>query len=171
MTRLSSDPYSRKHQTPPNNCSERQTSTSPWMNRTRTSSEARSRHHPRHSVTRTSSQIDAGRRGPARRCTPPGHLPLEPVVHRAEGSEHWKKSLTPSARTTRTCATLYKTTETSSTPLDMADHSSLYRLPHREENLASPCILNNKKGEGVEHFRALTGRSTSSLEVTEHGRT
>jgi hypothetical protein len=30
----------------------------------------------------------------------------------------------------------------------MADHSSLYRLPHHEESLASPGSLNSRKGEG-----------------------
>jgi hypothetical protein len=30
----------------------------------------------------------------------------------------------------------------------MADHSSLYRLPHHEEDLASLGNLSNRKGEG-----------------------
>jgi hypothetical protein len=50
----------------------------------------------------------------------------------------------------------------------MADHSSLYRLPHREESLASPGSLSSRKGEGVELFHALTGRSTTSSEGTKH---
>jgi hypothetical protein len=105
-----------------------------------------------------------------RRCTPQGHLPLELVVHHAEGNEHWMKSSMPSARTTRICATPYETAGTLSTPSNMADPSSLYRLPHREENLVIPCSLSGKKGEEVECFRALTGGSTSSSEVTEHRR-
>jgi hypothetical protein len=52
----------------------------------------------------------------------------------------------------------------------MADHSSLYHLPHHKEGLASPGGLSNRKGEGVEHYRALTGRSTSSLEDMGHRR-
>jgi hypothetical protein len=59
------------------------------------------------------------------------------------------KSSTPSARTTRTCATPYRTVGTSSTPSSMVDHSNLYRLPHREEGLASPGSLSSKKGGGA----------------------
>jgi hypothetical protein len=118
----------------------------------------------------TKSALPAPRHD-ARRCTPPGHPPLEPAVHRAEGNRYWMKSSMPSARTTRTCATPYGTAGTSSTPLDMADPSSLYHLPHCEENLASPGSLSNRKRGGVERFSMLTGRSTSSLEVTEHRRT
>src|SRR5688572_28085078 len=93
------------------------------------------------------------------------------MVHFAEGYEHWMKSLTPNARTTRTCATPYGTAGTSNTLSGMADHSSLYRLPQREESLASPGSLSSRKGEGVELFHTLTGRSTSSSEGTEHTRT
>jgi hypothetical protein len=52
----------------------------------------------------------------------------------------------------------------------MAGHSSLYRLPHHEESLASPGSLSSRKGEGVELFHALTGRSMTSSEDTEHKR-
>jgi hypothetical protein len=149
MTQLSSEPYSRKHRPPPNNCSERQTSTSPWMNGPRTSSEVRSPRHPRHSVTRTSSQIGAGRRGLARRCTPLGHLPLEPVVHHTEGNRHWMKSSTPSARTTRTCTTPYRTARTSSTLSGMADHSSLYRpAPTARRAWRAPAASSGGRGRG-----------------------
>jgi hypothetical protein len=171
MTRLSSEPYSRKHLPPLNNFFGRQTSTSPRMNGHRTSSEARNPRHPRHGVTRTSSRTGAGRRGLARRCTPPGHSSLEPAAHPVEEYGHWMKSLTPSACITRTCATPYGTTGTSSTPSGMADRSSLYRLPHCEESLASPGRLSSRKGEEVELFHALTGRSTSSSEGTKHKRT
>jgi hypothetical protein len=92
-------------------------------------------------------------------------------VHPVEGYEHWMKSSTPSARTTRTCATPYGTAGTSSTLSGMADHSSLYCLPHREENLASTGSLSSRKGEGVERFCALIGRSTSSSGDMEHKRT
>jgi hypothetical protein len=101
---------------------------------------------------------------------PPDHPSLEPMVRPAEVYGHWMKSSMPSAHTTRTCATPYRTEEISSTPSSTADHSSLNHLPHREEGLASPGSLNSKKGEGTEHSSALTGRSTSSLEDTEHRR-
>jgi hypothetical protein len=168
MTQPLSEPYSRKRLPPPNNCSGRQTSTSLWTNGPRNSSEARNPRHPRHGEKRTSSRTCAGRRGPVRRCIPPGHLSLDPAAHPAEGYEHWMKYSTPSARTTWTCATPYGTTGASSTPSGMADHSSLYRLPHREESLASPGSLSSRKGEGVELFHALTGRSTTSSEGTKH---
>jgi hypothetical protein len=53
----------------------------------------------------------------------------------------------------------------------MADHSSLYHLPHHEEGLARPGRLDNRKREEVEHSCALTERSTSSSEDTGHRRT
>jgi hypothetical protein len=106
-----------------------------------------------------------------RRCTSSDHPSLKPMVRPTEVYGHWMKSSTPSARITRTCATPYGTAGTSSTPSGMADHSNLYRLPHREEGLASPGSLSNKKGEGAELSHALTGMSTSSLEDTEHKRT
>jgi hypothetical protein len=106
-----------------------------------------------------------------RRSTLPDHPSLVPEGHPVEASGHWTTSSTPSARTTRTCATPYETARTSSTPLEMADRSSLYHLPHHEEGLASPGSLNNQKGEGVEHSHALTGRSTSSSEATDRKRT
>jgi hypothetical protein len=148
MIRHSSEPYSRKHLPPPNNCSGRQTSTSLRMNGPRTSLEARNPRHPCHGETQTSNRTSAGRRGPARRCTPPGHPSLEPAVHPTEGYRHWMKSSKPNVRTIRTCATPYETAETLSTPLGMADHSSLYHLPHREESLASHVSLSSRKGEG-----------------------
>jgi hypothetical protein len=78
------------------------------------------------------------------------------------------KSLTPSAHTTRTCATPYGTAGISSTPSGTADRSSLCHLPHHEEGLVSPGSLSSKKGEGAEHSCALTGRSTSSSEDMDH---
>jgi hypothetical protein len=83
-----------------------------------------------------------------RRYTPPDHPSLEPVVRPVELYGHWMKSSTPSARTTRTCATLYGTAGISSTPSGTAERSSLYHLPHREEDLASPGSLNKKEGGG-----------------------
>jgi hypothetical protein len=94
--------------------------------------------------------------------TSPDHPSLVPERHPVEASGHWMTSSMPSARTTRTYATPYETAGTSSTPSEMADCSSLYHLPHHEEGLASPGSLSNQKGEGVEHSRALIGKSTSS---------
>jgi hypothetical protein len=89
---------------------------------------------------------------------PPDNPSLEPEVHPAEANEHWMTSSTPSACTTRICATPYGTVGISSTPSDTADRSSLYHLPHREEGLVSPSRLNSKKGEEVGHSYALIGR-------------
>jgi hypothetical protein len=102
-----------------------------------------------------------------RRYTSLDHPSLEPEVRPMEASGHWMTSSTPSACTIRTCATHYGTVGISSTPSDTAGRSSLYHLPHQEEGLASPGSLSSKKGEGAERSRALTGRSTSSLEDTE----
>jgi hypothetical protein len=56
-------------------------------------------------------------------------------------------------------------------PSGMADYSSHYRLPCHEESLASPGSLSSRKRGGVELSRALTGRSTLSLEVMGHKKT
>jgi hypothetical protein len=164
------EPYYRKRPPPPNNCFERQTSTSPQMSGPRTSLEVQNLHHPRHGVTRTSNLTGAGRRGLVRRYTPSDHPSLEPVVRPTEVSGHWMKSSTPNAHTTRTCATPYGTVGISSTPSGTDDRLSLYHLPHREEGLASPGSLSSKKGEGAELSHALTGRSMSSSEDTRHKR-
>jgi hypothetical protein len=50
----------------------------------------------------------------------------------------------------------------------MADRSSHYHLPRREESLASPgSLISRRRGE-EELSRALTRRSTSSSEVMGH---
>jgi hypothetical protein len=92
-------------------------------------------------------------------------------VRRYTLPDHWMTSSTPNVRTTRTCATPYGTVGISSTSSDMADRSSLYHLPRREEGLASPGRLSSKKGEGAEHSCVLIGRSTSSSDDTERRRT
>jgi hypothetical protein len=171
MTRPSSEPYYRKHRPPPNNYFERRTSTSPLTSRPRTSSEERNLHHQHRGATRTHNPTGVGRRGLVRRSTPPDHPSLVLEGHPVGASGHWMTSSTPSVCTTRTCATPCGTAGTSSTPSGMADHSSLYHLPHHEEGLASPGSLSNQKGEGVEHSLALTGRSTSSSEDTGRRRT
>jgi hypothetical protein len=123
------------------------------MSGPRISPEVLNPYHPHHGVTRTSNLTGARRRGLARRCTPPDHPSLEPEVRLTEVYGHWMKSLTPSARTTRTCATPYETAGTSSIPSGMADHSSLYHLPHREEGLASlGSLSSSRKGGGSGAF-------------------
>jgi hypothetical protein len=97
-----------------------------------------------------------------KKSTPLDHPPLTPEGHPAEVNVHWTTSSTPSARTTRTCATPSGIARTSNTPLGTADPSNLYHLPHLEEdpeNLDSP---NNRKGEEVEHSHASMEKSTSS---------
>jgi hypothetical protein len=118
------------------------------MSGPKTSSEVRNLHHPRHGATRTSNLTSVGRRGPVRRYTPPDHPSLEPVVRPVEVYGHWLKSSMPSAHTTRTCATLYRTAGISSTPSGTAERSSLYHLPHHEEDLESPSSLSKQEGGG-----------------------
>jgi hypothetical protein len=137
--------------------------TSPRMSRLKTSLEAKSTYRLQREGTRTSNQTNVGRGDPARRCTPLGHLPLEPVAHPMEGYRHWTRSSTPSTQTTRTCGTPCGTAEISKTPSGMADHSSRCHLLHLEESLMSLGSLNNRKGGEVELSRALTRRSMSYL--------
>jgi hypothetical protein len=112
-----------------------------------------------------------GKRGLVRRSMPPDHPSHVPEGHPVVASRHWTTFSTHSACTTRTCATPCGTAETSTIPSGMADDSSLYHLPHHEEGLASPGSLSSRKGEGVEHSRALTGKSTLSSEDTGRRRT
>jgi hypothetical protein len=97
-----------------------------------------------------------------KKSTPSDHPPLAPEEHPTEVNVHWTISSTPSACTTRTCATPSGTAETSSTPLGTADPSNHYHLPHLEEDPENLDSLNNRKGEKAEHSRALTEKSTSS---------
>jgi hypothetical protein len=106
-----------------------------------------------------------------KRSTPPDHPSLVLEGHPMEASGHWTISSTPSARTTRICATPCETAETSSIPSGMDDHSSLYHLPHHEEGLVRPGSLDNRNGEETEHSRASTERSTSSSEDTGRRKT
>jgi hypothetical protein len=80
-------------------------------------------------------------------------------------------SSTPSARTTRTCATPFGTAGTSSIPLGMADPSNLYPLLHREEDQKNHDSPSSRRREEEEPSRALTGRSTSSSADMERRRT
>jgi hypothetical protein len=162
MTRPSSEPYCKRRRLPPSHCSGKPTSTSPPTNELRTSSEEQSLHRRHHDATRTNNPTSVGRRGLVKKSTPPDHPPLAPEEHPADANVHWTTSSTPSAHTTRTCATPSGIAGTSSILLGTADPSNLYHLPHLEEdpeNLDSP---NNKKGEAAEHSRASTEKSTSS---------
>jgi hypothetical protein len=162
MTRPSSEPYCKKHRLHPSNYSGKQTSTSPPTNELRTSSEEQSLHRRHHDATRTNNSTSVGRRGPAKKSTPPDHPPLVPEGHPAEANVHWTTSSTPNVRTIRTCATPSGTAEISSTPSRTTDPSNLCHLPHHEEDPENLDNLNSRKGEEAEHSRASTERSTSS---------
>jgi hypothetical protein len=171
MTWPSYEPYCRRRRLPPSNCSRKPTSTSPPTSELRTSLEERSPHRRHHDVTRTSNPTNAGRRGLAKKCTSPDHLPLAPGEDLAEANAHWTTSSTPSARTTRTCATPFGTAETSSTPSDTADPSNLYLLLRRGEDQENRDNPSSRRREEVEPSRALTERSTSSSVDTDRRRT
>jgi hypothetical protein len=171
MTRPSSEPYCRKRRLPPSSCSGKPTSTLPPTSELKTSSGEQSPHRQHHDATRTSNPTNAGRRDRAKKCTPPDHLPLAPGEDLAEASARWMTSLTPSARTTRTCATLFGTAGTSSTPSDTADPSNLYLLLRRGEDQKNHDNPSSRRREEDEPSRALTGRSTSSLADTDRRRT
>jgi hypothetical protein len=79
-----------------------------------------------------------------------------------EANARWMTSSTPSARTTRTCATPYGTAKTSSTPWGTTDPSNLYLLPRREEDQENRDNPNSRRKEGEEPSRASTEKSTSS---------
>jgi hypothetical protein len=170
MTRPSSEPYCRRRRLPPRSCSGKPTSTSPPTSEPRTSSEERSPHQQHHDATRTSNPTNAGRRDLAKKYTPPDHQPLAPGEDLAEASARWMTSSTPSARTTRTCATLFETAGTSSTPSGMVDPSNLYLLLRRGEGQKNHDNPSNRRREEEELSRALTGRSTSSSADTDRRR-
>ena len=167
MTRRSSEPYYRRRRLPPSNCFGRPTSTSPLTSGPRTSSEEQNPYQRHHDATRTSRPTSAGRRGLAKRYTPPDHPPLAPEEDLVEASARWTTSSTPSARTTRTCATLSATAGISSTPSGMADPFNLYRLLRRgEDQMNHDSPISRRRGE-EELSHALTGRSTSSSANTD----
>jgi hypothetical protein len=128
-------------------------------------------HRQHHDATRTSNPTNAGRRGLAKKCMSLDHLPLAPKEDLAEANAHWTTSSTPSARTTRTCATPFGTAETSSTPSDTASPSNLYLLLHRGEDQENRDNPSRRRREEVEPSRALTERSTSSSADTDRRRT
>jgi hypothetical protein len=105
-----------------------------------------------------------------KKSTPLDHLSLAPEGHPAEVNEHWTTSTTPSARTTKICATPSETVETSSTPSGTTDPSNLYHLPHHEEDPEKLDNLSSRKGDEAEHSRVSMEKSTSSSEDTGHKR-
>jgi hypothetical protein len=171
MTRSSSEPYYRRRRLPPSNCSGKPTSTSPPTSELRTSSEERSQHQWRRDATRTSSPTSVGRRGLTKKSTPSDHLPLAPKEDLVEVNARWTTSSTPSARTTRTCATPFRTAETSSTPSGTADPSNLYLLLRREEDQENRDNPSSRRRDEVEPSRASTERSMSSSADTGRRRT
>ena len=171
MTRPSSEPYYRRRRLPLSNCSGKPTSTSPTTSELRTSSEEQSLHRQHRDATRTSHPTNAGRRGLAKKYTPPDRLPLAPEEDLVEASARWTTSSTLSAHTTRTCATLFATAGTSSTPLGMADPSNLYLLLRRGEDRMNHDNLISRRREEEELSHASTGRSTSSSADMGHKRT
>jgi hypothetical protein len=97
-----------------------------------------------------------------KRSIPPDHPPLAPEEDLVEANARWTTSLTPSARTTRTCATPFGTAETSSIAWGTADPSNLYLLPHRKGDQEYRDNPSNRRRDEVEPSRALTEKSTSS---------
>jgi hypothetical protein len=93
---------------------------------------------------------------------PPDRPPLAPEEDLAEASACWSTSSTPSARTTRTCATPSGTAETSSIPWGTTDPSNLYLLPRREEDQENLDNPSSRRREEVEPSRVLTEKSMSS---------
>jgi hypothetical protein len=170
MTRPSFEPYCRRRRLPPRSCFGKPTSTSPPTSEPRTSSEEQSPHRQHHDATRTSNPTNTGRKDLVKKYTPPDHQPLAPGEDLAEASAHWMTSSTPSARTTRTCATLFGTAGTSSTPSGMVDPSNLYLLLCRGEGQKNHDSPSSRRREEEELSCTLTGRSTSSSVDTDRRR-
>jgi hypothetical protein len=131
----------------------------------------RSLRQQHHDAIRTSNPTNAGRRGLAKKFTPPDHPPLAPGEDLVEANARWTTSSTPSARTTRICAIAFETVETSSTPSGTADPSNLYLLLRRGEDQENRDNPSNRRREEAEPSRASTKRSTSSSADTDRKRT
>jgi hypothetical protein len=167
MTRPSSEPYCKKRRLPPRSYSGKPTSTSPPTNELRTSSEEQSLHRRHRDATRTNNPTNIGTRGLVKKSTPPDHPPLALEEDLAEVNVHWTTSSTPSARTTKTCATPSGTAETSSTTWGTTDPSNLCHLPHHEEDLENLDNLNSRRGEEAGRSHASMEKSTSSSTDTD----
>jgi hypothetical protein len=111
------------------------------------------------------------RRDLAKKSTPPDQLPLTPEEDLEEANARWTTSSTPSARTTRTCATPFGTAETSSTPSGMTDPSNLYLPLRHEEDHENRDNPSSRRREEVEPSRVSTERSMSSSVDTDRRRT
>jgi hypothetical protein len=122
-------------------------------------------------VTRISNPTNVGRRDLAKKSTPLDHLALAPGEDLVEANARWMTSSTPSARTTRTCATPFGTVETSSTPSGTADPSNLFLLLRRGEDQENRDNPSNRRREEVEPSRVSTEWSTSSSADTDRRRT
>jgi hypothetical protein len=158
MTRLSSEPYYRRRRLPPSSCSGKPTCTSPPASELRTSSEEQSQHQRHRDATRTSSPTSVGRRGLAKKSTPPDHLPLAPEEDLEEANARWTTSSMPSVRTTRTCATPSGIAGNSSILSGTVDPSNLYLLPRREEDQENRDNPSSRRREEVEPSRVSTER-------------
>jgi hypothetical protein len=163
MTQLSSEPYYKRRRLPSTNYLGKRTATSPPTNRLKTSLEERSLHHRHHDATRTNNLTSVGRRGLTKKSTLSDHPSLVPEGHPTEASGHWTIFSTPNVCITRTCATPSGTAETSSIPSRTVNPSNLCHLPLREEDPENLDNLSSRKEKEVEHSRALTKKSTSSL--------
>jgi hypothetical protein len=104
---------------------------------------------PRHrDATRINNPTNVGKRGLVKKSTPPDHPPLVPEEDLAEANARWTTSSTPSACTTRICATPFGTAGTSSIPWGTADPSNLCRLPRQKEDLENLDNPNSRRGGG-----------------------
>jgi hypothetical protein len=103
-----------------------------------------------------------------RRSTLPDRPPLAPEEDLAEANARWTTSSTPSAHTTRTCATPFGTAGTSNTPSGTVDLFNLYLLPHREEDQENRNNPGSRRREEEEPSRVLTEKLTSSSADTGH---
>jgi hypothetical protein len=97
-----------------------------------------------------------------RRSTPPDRPPLAPEEDLAEANTRWTTSLTPSAHTTRTCATPSGTAGTSNISLGTVHLFNLYLLPRREEDRENRNNHSSRRREEEEPSRTSIEKSTSS---------
>jgi hypothetical protein len=96
-----------------------------------------------------------------KRSTPLDRPPLAPEEDLEEANARWTTSLTPSVRTTRTCATPSGTAAISSIPSGTVDPSNLYLLPHHEEGQENRDSPSSRRREEEEPSRVLTQKSMS----------
>jgi hypothetical protein len=106
-----------------------------------------------------------------KRSMSPDRPPLAPKEDLGEANARWTTSSTPSARTTKTCATPFGTAETSSTPSGTADPSNLYPLLRRGEDQENRDNPSNKRREEEEPSHVSIERSTSSSVDMDRRRT